>query len=441
MARIGLICPEMSGHLNPTCALGRELSLRGHDVTYFGMRDGEDHAQSAGLDYVPIGETEFPKGEWKRSTEKLGRLHGLEAFRYTVERYRRSAEVFLSELPEALKKQEMHGLVVDQTSTPGATVADHLELPFVSLACALMMNSEPAIPPLISPWKYRDTFWARWRNRIGDFLFQKAIRSVPRLVNQHRVRWNLPKYRVRNDMFSKLPQIAQIPREFDFPRQELPEIFHYTGPLHAAESRAQVSFPFEKLTGQRLIYASLGTLQNRLGHVFQTIVDACRDFNVQLVLSVGGGHAGFLENVPSSTILVEFAPQLDLLRRADLTITHAGMNTAMEALSQGVPLVCLPITNDQPAVAARAEWTGTGLVVPLRRLTQATLASAIQRVLNESSFRENAGALKQAIKSAGGLSRAADVVEKAILTGQPVRADEMDSGKSEPREKMLAAKH
>ena len=420
MARFGLICPEMSGHLNPICALGRELSFRGHHVSFVGFRDGEDHALCAGLDFCSIGEREFPKGAWKSSTVELGKLQGLKAFRFTVDRYKMSAEVFLRDLPGQVRELQLDGLVVDQTSMPGATIADRFGLPFVSVACALMMNIEPSVPPMVSPWPYRDNWPARLRNRLGHYLFRKAIRSVPQLINRHRDRWNLPAYRVQNDAFSRLAQIAQVPREFDFPRRELPGHFHYTGPLHTPESRAQVPFPYEKLTGQPLIYASLGTLQNRLGHVFQTIVDACRDLDVQLVLSIGGGHSGTLRNLPGSAIIVEFAPQLEILKRADLTITHAGMNTTMESLSQGVPLVCLPVTNDQPAIAARVAWTGTGEVVTLRKLTRHRLRTAVEAVLKGETYHRRARELQAAIQRAGGLSRAADIAETALLTGRPV---------------------
>lgn len=420
MPRIGLICPEMSGHLNPTCALGRELAQRGHQVTFLGMRDAEDHATSAGLDFQPIGEKEFPRGAWKRATEELGRLKGFRAFRFTVNRYYQSAEVYLRDLPDAVSRVGLDGLVVDQTCMPGATVADKFQLPFVSLACALMMNSEPAIPPMVSPWSYRDTWPARFRNRLGNYLFRKAIRSVPLLMNRHRRRWGLSVYKNQEEAFSPLAQIAQVPREFDFPRRFLPETFHYTGPLHASESRADVPFPYERLTGQPLIYASLGTLQNRLGYLFQTIVDACRDLDIQLVLSMGGGNAGTLQNVPRSAIVVEFAPQLELLKRVDLTITHAGMNTTIESLAQGVPMVCLPVTNDQPAVAARVAWTGSGLVVPLKELSKDRLRDAVRAVLYQDSFRLQARGLQAAIQRAGGLSRAADIVETAILTREPV---------------------
>lgn len=422
MARIGLICPEMSGHLNPTCALGRELRLRGHEVTFFGLRDGEDHVLDAGLAFHPIGEPEFPRGSWRSTYAELGRLQGLKALQATIKLYKRSTQVFMRDLPEALRVYDMDGMVIDQTCLAGAAVADYRNLPFVSLACALMMNSEPAVPPMVSPWMYRDHWTARLRNRVGDFLFQQATRGIPRLINTYRKQWNFPPYKSREDIFSRLAQIAQVPREFDFPRQALPDVFHYTGPLHTPESRAEVPFPYEKLNGKPLLYASLGTLQNRLGYIFQTIVDACRGLDLQLVLSIGGGHAGDLQNLPDSAIVVQFAPQLELLRRASLAITHGGMNTTMEALSQGVPLICLPVTNDQPAVSARVAWTQTGMTLPLKTLTAARLRETIQRMLTDDIYHRRARQMQTAIKQAGGLSRAADIVESAVSTRKPVLA-------------------
>lgn len=437
MARIGLICPEMSGHLNPTCALGRELRLRGHEITFFGLRDAEDHVQNAGLAFLPIGEQEFPRGSWRNTYAELGRLQGLKALQSTINLYKQSTRVFMRDLPVALHEHPMDGMVIDQTSLAGAAVADYLGLPFVSLACALMMNSEPAVPPMVTPWMYRDHWLARWRNRLGDFLFQQATRGIPRLINTHRQRWNLPPYKTRDDIFSRLAQIVQAPREFDFPREALPAVFHYTGPLHTPESRAAVPFPYEKLNGKPLLYASLGTLQNRLGHIFQTIVDACRDLDLQLVLSMGGGHAGELQNLPDSAIVVNFAPQLELLRRADLAITHAGMNTTMEALSEGVPLICLPVTNDQPAVAARVAWTQTGTTIPLKKLSSTKLREAIQRMLMDDIFHQRARHMKSAIEEAGGLQRAADIVETAVLTGKPV----VSPFQPTPKEQILSAKN
>jgi UDP:flavonoid glycosyltransferase YjiC (YdhE family) len=84
--------------------------------------------------------------------------------------------------------------------------------------------------------------------------------------------------------------------------------------------------------------------------------------------------------------------------------------------------VAIPITNDQPGVAARIAWTGAGEVVPLASLSVPKLRAAIQRVLTEDSYKNNASKLQEAIARAGGARRAADIVEKAISTGKPVLA-------------------
>jgi len=101
-------------------------------------------------------------------------------------------------------------------------------------------------------------------------------------------------------------------------------------------------FPFlERLTGQPLIYAS-GTVQNTKQEIFYCIAAACDQLDVQLVLSHGGGmNAEAVEGLPGSPLVVEYAPQLELLAKARLTITHAGLNTVLDSLSSGVPLVAI----------------------------------------------------------------------------------------------------
>lgn len=94
----------------------------------------------------------------------------------------------------------------------------------------------------------------------------------------------------------------------------------------------------------------------------------------------------------------------------------------MGALSSGVPIVAIPITNEQPGIAARLARTGAGEVIPLKRLNVAALQSAIKQVLKEDSYKNNAVRLQQAIRQAGGVSRAADIIEQAISTGKPVLA-------------------
>src|SRR5258707_4832147 len=119
--------------------------------------------------------------------------------------------------------------------------------------------------------------------------------------------------------------------------------------------------------------------------------------------------------IPPNARVLGYGPQLALLQRASLVITHAGMNTALEGLSQGLPLLALPITNDQPGIAARIKHTGVGEWLPLRRLTPQKLRARIEHVLREPSYRLRAQACATELGMMNGLSRAADIVEDALI--------------------------
>ena len=113
-------------------------------------------------------------------------------------------------------------------------------------------------------------------------------------------------------------------------------------------------------------------------------------------------------------MVVRFAPQLQLLEKAALCITDAGLNTTLESLACGVPMVAIPITNDQPGAAARIKWSGAGEVVTPKRLTVSRLRNAIQRVRSVPAYRENAQRLQREITALHSLDYASDVIEAEI---------------------------
>jgi zeaxanthin glucosyltransferase len=110
---------------------------------------------------------------------------------------------------------------------------------------------------------------------------------------------------------------------------------------------------------------------------------------------------------------------LELLKRASVCITHAGLNTVLESLAQGVPQVAIPVTVDQPGVAARIAAQKTGLFVPLKELTVPRLTLLIDEVLRNSEYRENADRLRQAIAHTNGLEKAVDLLEEALGLKRP----------------------
>jgi zeaxanthin glucosyltransferase len=417
MTHLGLLCPAETGHLNTMLPLGQEMQRRGHKVTFFGIVDAQAKVLAAGLEFRSIGEAEFPIGSSDILFDELGKLSGLAALKYTLDWIESSAKIFLKDGPDVLKNAQIEALLVDQIAPEGGIVAELLNIPFVTICSALPFNQEPTIPPLFTTWTYNPAWWAVLRNQIVYQLVNPFTTSIKKLRSSYRKSWKLPP---ENSSDSSLAIVTQQPAEFEYPRQNLPSHFHFTGPYHNKTSRKPVDFPWDKLTGKPLIYASMGTLQNQLTEVFQAIAAACVDLDAQLVISLGGASLEGLPALPGNPIVVSYAPQLALLERASVAITHAGMNTALECLTYGVPMVAIPITNDQPGVAARIAWIGAGEIVSLNKLTAARLETALKLVLTNESYRHNTLRLKQSIAQSGGVSRAADIIELAISTRQPV---------------------
>ncbi|NEU75438.1 glycosyltransferase [Hassallia byssoidea VB512170] len=423
MAHIGLICPAMTGHLNTMLPLGRELQIRGHQVTLFGLLDNQRSTLAAGLNFQAIGESEFPAGAMTQLEAEQGKLVGSAALQYCISWLRKLAITFLEETPQALKQAGVDALLVDQVSPEGGTIAEYLNIPFATVCSGLILNRDKSVPPYGTLWSYSPNWWAPMRNRVAHIYYDFLERSIWEAIFKYRRKWNLPFYSSYDDYFSPLVQLSQQPAEFEFPRTTLPKWFHFTGPYHNSSGRKSVSFPYEKLTGQPLIYASLGTVMGHLVEIFKTIAEAVDGLDAQLVISLGGATSSQpLPELSGSPLVVEYAPQLELLQKTALTITHAGMNTTLECLSHGVPMVAIPICNDQPGVATRIAWTGSGEFVPVSQLSVPKLRTAIKRVLTENSYKKNATRLQQAIRQAGGINRAADIIEQMIFTKKPVFA-------------------
>jgi MGT family glycosyltransferase len=214
----------------------------------------------------------------------------------------------------------------------------------------------------------------------------------------------------------RLAVITQTPKAFDFQGIPWPPQFHYAGPFHESEGHASIPFPWEKLNGKPLIYASLGTLVNGLDHVYKIILEAVGKFpEAQVVLSIGTNiDPNRLGPIPPGTIIVRKALQIELLKRAALCITHAGLNTTLESLVQGVPLVAIPIAFDQPGISARIAHHGVGEFVALDNLSVDNLLELIRKVLANHSYAERAHHFKKVIAKTRGLDTAAEVIDQAL---------------------------
>jgi len=423
MPHFAISCPPLPGHINPFCVLGRELIRRGHRVTLFSVADAEPMVRNQGVAFCPLGEEEAPAGTFRPLLEALKEQQGLRGNLFVIRAAARVIRLILDHGPAALQRENVDAVLADQNEPALASVSEHLRLPFASICTSLPINRGSAIPPSFTSWEYSGSILANLRNRLGYTVSDFLTRNLERTLNTYREKWGLRLLRSPDDSLSTRAQVAQMPEEFDFPRPATENRLQYTGPWIDDTFETRLSgaeFPYDKLDGRPILYASLGTLQSANSRHFEIFAEACRDLGPQVVISLGAKPGAALPKLPGNHLLVPFAPQIEILRRSVLAITHAGMNTTMHALHLGVPLIAIPLTHDQPGIAARLKRTGAGIVLPPSKLSVNRLRHAIQLMLKEdSSWRLQAKRMQAAVANAGGVVRAADIVEHKLLNVQP----------------------
>ena len=419
--KIGFISMPLAGHLNPMTALARKLQSRGHEIVFIGVPDAGPTVRAAGLNFVSYCEEEFPAGTCARALAPVARIHGMEATRWTIRGAGRAFFQAASQhLPRVLAETGVEALVLDTIHMYLEVVPISRGIPYAHVWAILNIDFSGTTLPSVVPGRYENTPEARGRN-IEDL--QKSDNAFFGLVqplaegyaerNGLKLDWSNPRATVSR---RAAVVVSQTLKEFDFPGIPWPSQFHYAGPFFDGAGRKPIPFPWEKLDGKPLVYASLGTLVNGLDSIYKTILPAVgRISEIQVVLAKGNNiELADLGPVPSNVIVVDQAPQIELLKRAILCITHAGLNTALESLAYGVPMVAIPIGYDQFGVAARIAYHEVGECLGVDGLSVDALQALIQKVLNTDSYGEKAQYFKNTIAQRRGLDVAAEAIERAF---------------------------
>jgi zeaxanthin glucosyltransferase len=420
--KIGFVSLPASGHLNPMTALARKIQARGNEVVFIGFPETEATIRAANLGFVPFCENEYPMGSVAKALGGVAKLQGLDVVRNTCgDVFPGLLQAALQDLPEKIAETGVEALVLDALYFFLELVPIRLGVPYVHIWTAHHFDFSGATPAALFSWPYETTPQAIDRNVEGLKMCGEIMAPLGAVAKPYaekfglHIDWNDPTATI-----SKLAAITQSPREFDFPNPNWPPTFHYAGPFHDDEGRKEIPFPWEKLTGKPLVYASLGTIVNGLDHVYRIILEAVGRFSeIETVLSVGTNiNPDVLGPIPPNAIVVSAAPQIELLKRASLCITHAGLNTTLESLAQGVPMVAIPIGYEQPGVAARIAHHGVGEFIEVGDLTVDLLLERIQRVTANQGYRVRARYFQEVIAKTRGLDAAAEIIERSFGANQ-----------------------
>jgi MGT family glycosyltransferase len=307
-------------------------------------------------------------------------------------------------LLESVRAEQADCLIYDSMFLWGRIVAQTLQIPAVALRPSYAAN------------QHVNAF-------AGYTRFQPPPERIAILndtLAQLRTLYGVPLFDMRSILMHTEPlKIVFLPRAFQPAGETFDASYLFVGPSFRPDRDARLAFPFEQLSGQPLLYISLGTVFHQQADFYRTCFAAFSGTEWQVVLSVGPNvDRAALPAIPENFIVAPRVPQLDVLSRANLFISHGGMNSVMESLSYGVPLVVVPQISEQAATAQRVQELGLGIALDREMVTAERLREAGALIARDPFFHRRVQAMQQEIDESGGYQRAVDALSDFVRTQQ-----------------------
>jgi MGT family glycosyltransferase len=280
------------------------------------------------------------------------------------------------------------------------------------MSCNPLELRDPALPPVFSGLPTRDrsrwsAFDAEYERRVGPLQREFSAWCVERGAPP------LPGI----DMIHESPwlNLALYPDELGYERAEPPAPTWHT--LQTCVRATDEAWTPPEHDGRSLIYLSLGSLGSADLELMQQLVSRLADTPHRYIVSAGPRHDEY--TLAENMIGAEFLPQTSVLPHVDAVITHGGNNTVTESMWFGLPMIVLPIFWDQHDNAQRVHERGHGIRLPTYALTARALDGALERVLADGPLRARASAAGERLRAQPGTVRAAELIERVAVTGEP----------------------
>jgi MGT family glycosyltransferase len=417
MTSVLLCSTPVHGHVTPLLAIARHLVASGHDVRFLTGVRYRDAVTRTGATWVPL-----PVGADYDDTDmdaafpgRVGRS-GVSGVQWDLRHiFLEPAAAQLGAIDDAVAASPVDVVLAESLfmgamlllGRPSALRPAVAVLGIVPLAVA-SRNTAPfglGIPP--RPGALGRLRNAALRTVTDRFVFGRLHRDAQTMLEQT---GGLPLTTHVMDYQSHADAIVQftVP-EFEYPRDDLRVPVHFVGPVsRSGPSAVEVELPpwWDELDGSRpVIHVTQGTVANADfdALVFPTI-EALADLDVLVVASTGGRDIPD-RALPANARIARYLPYDRLLPRTSAFVTNGGYGGVHYALEHGVPIISTGNTEDKAEVSARVEWSGAGLRLrPGRRgaVAPAAIRAAVQRVLEEESFRAHARRIGDAIAASPG---------------------------------------
>ena len=416
--------------LNPTFALARKLLNRGHHVHYLCIPDTETRIRSQGFDFTSIFSRAFPEGTLAKQSESeaQGKRYGLAEFR---DRLQGTCELLRKGELDRATRHLQPDLLLTSSGTPWVGIAAcRTGIPVISFSSILISVEDSAVPPFKTNLIPKHTLlsrlrtWFEWRKLFfhrrlysGDWDISGDLKKLARHFG-----YPISKIDFRVETWPRLllPELVFFPEQLDFPRSRKPEGAFFIEASVDIERRDS-DFPWDRVDEDKpLVYCTLGSLlpfkfPARASWFFQMFMDAMAQRpSLQGVVTVGNYLKAEEFNCPDNVFIASVAPQVEVLKRASLMISHAGVTGVKESAFMGVPMLLMPVSYDEFGNAARIVYHGLGARLWLKEVSTLELTRLIDRVLEDSSYSARAKIMSEKLSNLEQQSPAVEIIEDML---------------------------
>lgn len=391
-------------------ALAKELEALGHSVCAIGTKDHAPAFHKMGMGFVPVCMREFPRGELERRYKPVRERYGMDALREMIPISRDITASVLKDGERAIRASGADALILDTSARGLEMIAMHIGMPFAHVSPQVHDDYTGVTPHCFFDGPPHTGHEAIERNKKQlSFLRELSAPARSAALDYLAAKNIFPDLATLYPFFlSRDAWITQVPKEFDFENSLWPEQLFHAGLISPRGRDTAIDFPWKRLTGEPLIYVSMGTMMTNAKKRLRTAVQAAQGAARQVVVSTGPQlRLKDLGPLAANTIALPYVPQMEILERAVLFVTQGGLNSVLESLYRGVPLVVLPISFDQPGVAARVAYHCVGEFLNAPTLNQDLIVEKIADVLANPSYKEAARKMQTKIAWQDGAQRAA----------------------------------
>ncbi len=387
MKKIMVFCIPAHGHHNPTLPVVAELVKRGNEVRYYSFEEFREKIQATGAAFFAC-DTFLPE----LTESEMNSLKKVSTTEMTIVDLRTTAKMD-GFLKEQVTEFQPDVIFTDSVCFWGKLTARKYNIPMVVSTSTFAFN------------RFSSQYMKNSPSEIWDLMKgTKRVNAELKKLEQYGYHEKSIMPLVQNDNYTDT--VVYATKEYQPCSETFSKHYAFVGPSVSSDDMPH------KENVRPIVFISLGTVINDRPDFYNKCVEALAGENVELIISCGKTmDPKQLGQLPENVKVFPAVDQLAVLSKANVFLTHCGMNSVSESLYMATPMVLFPQTNEQRAVARRASELNAGLLLEGDSVEQ--IRKAVHTVLSDQKYADGAASCSRNFRQASGPSGAAEFIESA----------------------------